>query len=132
MILEINGKKCELNFGVGFIRDLDEKYFTQSKSGAKFGNGLETRVPMLLTGDVVTLAEFIHLGTARMGAEQPSAEEVDDYIDNAPDIEKIFDEVVDELKKSNACKLKMRDMEESLKEAEKILAEQQAGKPPEK
>ena len=121
MTLNINGKECELNFGIGFIRDLDKKYFLPSNSGAKFGNGLEVKVPMLLTGDVVTLAEFIHMGTARMEKERPTVQEIDDYIDSTEDIEGLFDEVVSELKKSNACKIKVRYMEERLKEAEKGL-----------
>lgn len=121
MTLDINGKECELNFGIGFIRDLDKKYFVQSKSGMKFGNGLEIKTPLLLVGDVVTLAEFIHMGTARMDKRRPSMQEIDDFIDRAEDIDEVFREVIDELKKSNACKRKFQDMEKELKEVEKGL-----------
>ena len=61
------------------------------------------------------------MGTARMEKERPTVQEIDDYIDSVEDIEGLFDEVVSELKKSNACKIKVRDMEERLKEAEKGL-----------
>lgn len=121
MILKINEKECELNFGVGFIRELDEKYFVVSKAGVKFGSGLETKVPMLLAGDVVTLAEFIYMGTSRMEKGRPSSREVDDYIDSTEDIEGLLKQVVDELKKSNACKIKVRQMEENMKEAEENM-----------
>lgn len=121
MTLDINGKECELNFGIGFIRDLDKKYFVQSKSGMKFGNGLEIKIPLLLVGDVVTLAEFIHMGTARMDKRRPSMQEIDDFIDRAEDIDAVFSEVIDELKKSNACKRKFQEMEKELKEVEKGL-----------
>lgn len=121
MTLDINGKECELNFGIGFIRDLDKKYFVQSKSGMKFGNGLEIKVPLLLVGDVVTLAEFIHMGAARMDKRRPSMQEIDDFVDGVEDIDAVFSEVIDELKKSNACKRKFQDMEKELKEVEKGL-----------
>lgn len=121
MTLDINGKECELNFGIGFIRDLDKKYFVQSKSGMKFGNGLEIKIPLLLVGDVVTLAEFIQMGTARMDKRRPSMQEIDDFIDGAEDIDAVFSEVIDELKKSNACKRKLQEMEKELKEVEKGL-----------
>ncbi len=121
MTLDINGKVCELNFGIGFIRDLDKKYFVQSKSGMKFGNGLEIKIPLLLVGDVVTLAEFIHMGTSRMDKHRPNMQEIDDFIDGAEDIDAVFSEVIDELKKSNACKRKLQEMEKELKEVEKGL-----------
>lgn len=121
MTLDINGKECELNFGIGFIRDLDKKYFVQSKSGMKFGNGLEIKIPLLLVGDVVTLAEFIHMGTARMDKRRPNLQEIDDFIDRAEDIDAVFSEVINELKKSNACKRKLQEMEKELKEVEKGL-----------
>lgn len=124
MTLKINGKECRLNFGVGFIRELDNKYFIQSKTGARFGSGLETKVPMLLSGDAVALAEFIHLGTARMEKDRPSLQEVDDYIDSTDDIEGLFEKVVEELKKSNACRVKVRQMENNMKEAEEKLKKQ--------
>ena len=128
MVLKINKKECELNFGIGFIRELDEKYFVVSKAGVKFGSGLETKVPMLLGGDMVTLSEFIYMGTSRMEKERPSLREVDDYIDSTEDIEELLKQVVDELKKSNACKIKVRQMEENMKEAEEEMKRQQAQK----
>ncbi len=121
MIVEINGKGCKLNFGIGFIRELDDKYFVVSKTGVRFGSGLETKVPMLLAGDVVTLAEFIYMGTARMEKDRPAPREIDDYIDGVEDIEGLFSEVVDELKKSNACKIKVIQMEKNMEEAEEKL-----------
>lgn len=121
MVLKINGRECPLNFGIGFIRELDKKYYVQAQSGNKFGNGLETRVPYLLTGDVIALAEFIYMGTARMETGRPSEQDVDEYIDTVDDIEKLFDTVVDELKKSNACKMKVQDLLKSLEEVEKSL-----------
>lgn len=121
MTLEMNGRVCELNFGIGFVRALDEKYYLESGSGMRFGNGLELKAPMLLTGDALTLAEFIHMGTAKMGDKRPTLKEIDDFVDSAEDIKKVFSDVVDELKKSNACKIRMENLEAELKKAEENL-----------
>lgn len=132
MTVKINGKECKLNFGVGFVRDLDQKYFVQGKSGIKFGSGLESRVPMLLSDDVVTLAEFIYLGTARMSEGRPSIQEVDDFIDSAKNIEELFEQVVEELKKSNACRVKVLQLEENIRKEEEKLKEEEKRKEEEK
>ncbi len=121
MTLEINGRVCELNFGIGFVRDLDERYYLKSGNGIRFGNGLEIKAPMLLSGDAPTLAEFLYMGTAGMGDKRPTEQEIDAFIDTAEDIEGVFSGVVDELKKSNACKIKMKRLEKEIREAEENL-----------
>lgn len=121
MTLEMNGRICELNFGIGFVRDLDEKYYLESGNGMRFGNGLETKAPLLLSGDAPALAEFLYMGTAGMGDKRPTEQEIDGFIDSAADIEAVFNGVVDELKKSNACKIKMKLLEKEIREAEENL-----------
>lgn len=115
MVLTINGTDYVEKFGVGFVRELDEKYFVKSQSGVKFGTGLETKIPMLLTGDAVTLSEFLYLGTCTED-KRPTQKDIDDYIDNAEDIEGLFDEVLSELKKHNATKLISEKLEKNLSE----------------
>lgn len=118
MVITINGNDYEVKFGIAFIRQLDEKYFIKNQQGVKFGTGLETKVPMLLTGDAVTLSEFLYLGTCTE-AKRPTQKEIDNYVDEAADIEGLFDTVVDELKKHNATRLKMQELTEALeKQAE--------------
>ena len=46
---------------------------------------------------------------------RPSIKDVDEYIENCEDLESLFDEVLSELKKGNATKLKIAQMEEALK-----------------
>lgn len=113
MLVTINGTEYTVKFGIAFIRQLDEKYFVKNQSGVKFGTGLETKVPMLLTGDAVTLSEFVYMGTCT-DEKRPSQKEVDNYVDEAEDIEELFDTVVDELKKHNATRLKMKELLEAL------------------
>lgn len=116
MTLNINGNDYELHFGIGFVRELDKKYFAQ-QAGIKFGIGIETKVPMLLTGDVLTLAEFIYLGTST-SKKRPTVQEIDQFMDSTTDIEGLFDEVIEQLKKQNATKIKMKEFQERLNQEE--------------
>lgn len=123
MILAINGIDYRVKFGVGFIRELDKKYYTENKTGTvKYGLGIETQVPLLLTNDIVTLAEFLYLGTCAE-EKRPTQKEIDDYIDNAEDIEALFAEVIEELRKSNATRIKVGELTESLKAKDQEITE---------
>jgi len=102
MQLTINGKEYDLNFGIGFLRELDKKYFIE-RNGAKFGNSMEMKIPMLLAKDTVTLADVLYVATCAL-KKRPSQIDIDAFIDSVEDIEAIFDEVIEELKKSNATK----------------------------
>ena len=110
MVLNINGNDYEVHFGIGFVRKLDEKYFVTNQSGVKFGTGLETKIPMLFGNDAVTLSEFLYEGTCTE-KKRPTQKDVDMYIDQAEDIDVLFEEVIEELKKHNATKAKMTEMQ---------------------
>ena len=117
MVVTINGKDYKLHFGIGFVRALDEKYNIQNASGAKFGLGLSTKVPMLIGGDPVTLSELIYEGMCTE-EKRPTQKEVDAYIDNTEDMDALFGEVLEELKKQNATRKTTLDLIASMKEEE--------------
>lgn len=129
MILTINGTDYRVKFGVGFIRELDKKYYTANQTGTvKYGLGLETQIPLLLTNDIVTLAEFLYLGTCAE-EKRPTQAEVDAYIDGDDDVEALFTEVIEELRTSNATRIKVGELETKLAaEEEKIRAMMQEKK----
>lgn len=112
MILEINGKQYESRFGIRFIRELDKTNSLQ-REGINFGAGLELKVPMLVACDTVALSDVLYTGTVTE-KNRPTQAEVDDYVENCDDIEELFEVVLDELKKSNATKLKMQQLEQEL------------------
>ena len=120
MVLKIDNKEYKLHFGIGFVRELDKKYYTESKTGVRFGMGMEIKIPLLLGKDIITLAEFLYEGTCTE-EQRPTQEEIDGYIDGVKDIEKLFTEVIQELKKQNATKLQLQMIEEQLKEETKSL-----------
>lgn len=120
MNITVNGTDYKIRFGIGFVRAMDEKYFVKTQTGIKFGMGLETKIPILLGGDPVTLAEFLYEGTCTE-EKRPSQEEIDDYLDTVEDMNALFDEVVEELKKQNATKMKTLQFEKDLKETEEKI-----------
>lgn len=113
MILQINDKEYEVYFGIAFVRALDEKYSTPGAGGAKFGIGLETMISKLFTGDTVALSEILYAGTASEKT-RPTSKIIDQYIDEHPDIDGLFEEVFDELKKHNATKRRALKVLETL------------------
>lgn len=121
MVLTIDGHDYNVKFGIGFLRELDKKYFTETQSGIKFGMGAETKIPMILTNDVITLAEFLYVGTCTE-EKRPTQAQIDSFIDETEDIEALFKEVVEELKKQNATKLTIGELEKNLKKQEEALA----------
>jgi len=117
MQLAIGNKEYNFRFGIKFIRELDKKYYIE-KDGLKFGAALELKIPLILTGDAVALAELLYAATVTE-TKRPSQDSIDEYVENTEDIDGLFTEVVEELKKGNATKLKMQQVEKSLKDQKK-------------
>lgn len=114
MEIKINGKEYELNFGVKFVRLLDEKMpimMTVKGMGEQsFGMALTRVVPALKTFDTAMLSDVIYnaLWSAK---SRPSQDDVDALIDNPKtDIEKLFKDVIDAMSKSNSVKLATKNL----------------------
>lgn len=122
MKITVSGVGVKINFGIGFLRELDEKYYITNKQGIKFGASMDYKIPMLLGGDTVTLSDILYAGTHAEEA-RPKQAEIDAYIDEVKDIDKLFEEVVSELKKSNATKKQTTRMVENIEKAEEEAAE---------
>lgn len=120
MTITINETDYEVIFGMAFVRALDEKYYVATNNGAKFGAGLETTLPFLLSGDMVTLSDYLYLGTGTE-KKRPTQKEIDGYIDQVEDIDALFEEVIQALKKQNATKKKMLAMTSAIEAEEKEL-----------
>lgn len=106
MKLTINEKEYNFKFGIGFVNELDKKA-NISQNGTKFGLGLETLTAKLKTWDVLALADALILANQ---TEDPkiSLRELDEYIENPEtDIEQLFEDVIEGLKKSNVTRNKV-------------------------
>ena len=118
MILKINDKEYEAFFGMAFVKALDDKYSQKGIGGAKFGLGLSVIIPKLLDGDTTALEECLAAGFSSE-KDKPSTKDIDAYIDNVEDIDALFDEVIDGLKKHNATKKKALQIIEAIEEEDR-------------
>lgn len=121
MELTIENKTYNFKFGIGFVRYLDGKSSIE-QNGVQFGIGLETLIPNLLTGNTVTLSDCLFVAN-RTENPRVTQEQLDNYIDNEnTDIDGLFDDVLKELKKSNATKKKaemlMKEYDEKMQETQ--------------
>jgi hypothetical protein len=118
MNLKINGKSYSFVFGVKFVRELDKRSPIRNQ-GIEFGMGLTAKIlPELKAFNVNTLAHVL-LYANGTEAEKITLDELDDFIDQTKDIEKLFDEVMKEISESNAGKLAARNVDKEMKKAQK-------------
>ena len=105
MELIINENVYNFRFGIGFVRYLDGKASVK-QDGVTFGVGLETLLPNLLSKNTVTLVDCL-IAANRTEKITVTQDILDKYIDDdSTDIDQVFEDVIEELKKSNASKLK--------------------------
>lgn len=125
MTLNINGVEHDVRFGIRFVAELDKKYANSKNEG--YGVGLAYAVPLLLDGDALTLADVLHLSCCTE-KNAPSKDQVDSYVESVEDIEALFGEVLEELKKQNATKIKTVKMIALYEETQKANIEKKANK----
>jgi hypothetical protein len=124
MQLTINDTDYNFRFGIGFVNKLDQKNII-TRENIKFGAGLELSVGKVLDQSVPELAEILLTANA---TEVPKLQKKDlyDYIDDEnTDIEELFNEVTEELKNSNATKLKVAKVIEEAEKQRRIAEMQQ-------
>lgn len=106
MELTINGQVYEFNFGMGFLREVNKKATVQvdGVKGAEKNLGLRMAVAGIVDGDVESLVDVLDL--ANKGRDPRATKTVlDSYIDDPDtDIDKLFEDVMDFLKKTNATR----------------------------
>lgn len=125
MKLLIGGVERELKFGkVGFIRKLDEVYKAEY-NGIKFGMGLNLAATYLKQNSIPALVEVI----TAAAEGKPKRSEVDEAIEKFAEdafkenpetdaVEKLFDEVQEELGKHPLTKATMKKFNKVAKETE--------------
>lgn len=112
MQIKIKGREVELKFGVKFVRVLDQVagLAVNGLEGASFGMGLSKSIVGIRTADPAVLADVIYSATATVKDTRPSRDDVDDFIDDYDgDLEKLFDDVSNEMSKANAIKVALKN-----------------------
>lgn len=101
--LEIGGQIIQLNFGMGFLREIDKKQAV-TEDGITVNIGLKLAVGKLCDGNVDTLVDVIYL--ANTGCDpRITRDGIDRLVEsNSTDIDKVFEDVLGFLKTANATK----------------------------
>lgn len=119
--LEMNGQVVELNFGMGFLREINKTVSAQvdGLKGVSQNIGLKYKVSQLLDSDVEALSDVIEI--ANKGCEPRVTKGVIDAFiesDNT-DINEVFEKVLGFLKTANATKKVVLEIEANVEKEKK-------------
>ena len=121
--LTINGVVYQFRFGMGFMREINRKVgtYVDGLPDVKKNMGLQYYVAGVLDGDVEALIEVLNVANKDQNPRVTQSA-LDSYIDSEDtDIDKLFEDVVDFLSRTNATKKIVNTMKE---EVEKQKAKQ--------
>lgn len=100
MEFKINGKDVKLKFGVKFCRELDKSYEVEYE-GIKFGMGVNLAAMGIDQYNPVAAAEVIKAATSHVGFTADEIDDaIDEYAENENGLGKLFNQLKDELGKS--------------------------------
>ena len=119
MELTIKEKVYQFNFNMGFLREVNKKYQKpiDGVPNAKENVGLQMIIAGVNAGDCEFLAEVLHAANIGM-TPRATMKEIEQYIDECEDIDKLFDDVIEGLKSANATKKITLKMLAEIAEAE--------------
>lgn len=106
--IEINGKKYDLHFGIDFIREMDKRYEMKG-DGVSFGMGIQSAVIYLQDYNPVVIADVILSATHTLKSI-PSLSDIELWIEQQDDLEKVFDDFLLALKTAPMTRLKVTKM----------------------
>lgn len=125
-MFEVNINKTDypLNFGFGFIRDIDPKITRKidGVNGKVEQLGLQYAVAGVIDGNIEDLVEVIALGNKHADGEKIKRAELEAYLeDPETDVAELFEKVLDFLSKANCTKKTVENLQKAI-EAEKAKA----------
>lgn len=124
MELTIQEKVYQFNFGMGFMREINKKHKQPVDGWANVEKsmGLVYSISSLFDNDIEELVEVLY--AANIG-QNPRVTKtlLDSYIDDEnTDIDKLFEEVLDDLKHANATKKVALALQAEVDKAQKAQA----------
>ena len=117
MELTINGQVYQFNAGIGFMRKMNQRASVNYEgTNLKRDTGLAYLVADLMDGDIETL--LLTLDAMNEGKDpRLTRKQIEDFLeDENTDIDKVFQDVLDFLKKSNCTKRTVLDIEKAVQE----------------
>jgi len=120
MELEIKGKVYQFNFGMGFLREINKTVNAPMNGlNAKKNMGLKYMVAGLMDGEPDTLVEVLEAANKGQ-SPRVTRDLLDTYIDDEnTDLDALFAEVLDFLKRTNATKKAVADLEKMMEDQAK-------------
>ena len=119
MELEIDGKRYQFKFGIGFLHEIN-KEVQQKVDGfdVKKQMGLKFRIAGIMDRDIDDLIRV--LDVANMGQEPRITKKIlEEYIeDESTDLDVLFKEVLDFLSKANSTKFTYQAIQKEVEKAE--------------
>lgn len=103
--IEINGKKHDLHFGIDFIREMDKRYEVNG-NGVSFGMGINSAVVYLKDNNPVILEDII-LAATHTAKTIPSVADIEKWLEEQEDLDKVFDDFLSALKTAPLTKSKV-------------------------
>lgn len=118
MEIETNGEIYQLVAGFGFLHEVNKKVTVDVPNmGKKKEVGLKFMVASIIDGDIDALADCIFYMNVGQTPRLKKAD-VEKYLEDVDDIDKVFEDVINFLSQANACKKEVRPLV-STQEAEK-------------
>ena len=124
--LTINEKECQLNFGFGFIRDIDPSITRKidGVTGKVEQLGLQYAVAGIIDGNIEDLVNVLYYGNKHADGEKISKKDIEKYLESSEtDVAEIFEKVLNFLSKANCTKKTVENLQKAI-EAEKAKNEQ--------
>ncbi len=116
MQIKINNKSYNLNFGIQFIRLMNQNHHVEN-NGISQGMGLNQAVASLATYDPIGLSEILQCA-CWINKERPSKFDIDNYLDTKADIKLLCDRILKELENANITKAQVKNVLKTMKEAQ--------------
>ena len=110
MEIEVNGEIYQLVAGFGFLHEVNKKLSIDvPNTGTKKEVGLKYMVASIIDGDIDALADCIFYMNIGQSPRLKKAQ-VESYLEDVEDIDKVFEDVINFLSQANACKNEVKPL----------------------
>lgn len=110
MEIETNGEIYQLVAGFGFLHEVNKKVTVDVPNmGKKKEVGLKFMAASIIDGDIDALADCIFYMNVGQTPRLKKAD-VEKYLEDVDDIDKVFEDVINFLSQANACKKEVKPL----------------------
>ena len=112
---EINGKLCEFNFGLGFVREIDKRRLVEGEDKQRHKMGLTYAIAGLMDCDYEALIDCLVIGSKYAPDETLSREAIEKWMDTEDfDLEKECNDLLDFFVKCSFTRKKTEELKEAV------------------